>query len=70
MCENVMDGVRWTPVPQCQWNYEYTSNNETVGTQGSKLWVLGAKGSLEFSSSSLKFLQGAQRCTGFYTQHL
>ena len=27
-------------------------------------------GSLEFSCGSLKFLQGAQICTGFYTQHL
>ena len=32
--------------------------------------VLGAEGSLEFSSGSLKFLQGALKCTGFYTQHL
>ena len=27
-------------------------------------------GSLEFSCGSLKFLPGAQRCTGFYMQHL
>ena len=38
--------------------------------QGSKLAVqsqeLRPQGSLEFSCGSLKFLQGAQRCTGFY----
>ena len=33
-------------------------------------WRRDDKGSLEFSCGSLKFLQGAQRCTGFYTQHL
>ena len=30
----------------------------------------GAQGSLDFPYDSLKFLQGAQRCTGFYTHHL
>ena len=29
----------------------------------------GAQGSLEFSCVSIKFLQGAQKCTCFYTQH-
>ena len=43
-------------------------NNQSIGVklQGSKL----AKGSLEFSSGSLKFREGAQKCTGFYTQRL
>ena len=38
--------------------------------QGSKLGGAGSPGLLEFSYSSLKFLQGAQRCIGFCTQLL
>ena len=32
--------------------------------------VTGAQGFLEFSCGYLKFLQGAKKCTGFYTQNL
>ena len=34
-----------------------------------RMEVPGAQDSLELSCSSLKFLQGTQKCTGFYTQH-
>ena len=37
---------------------------------GPKLGGAGSRGILELSCGSLKFLQGSQKCTGFYTQHL
>ena len=44
----------------------FTPMNFTL--QGSKL--VGAEGSLELFCGSLKFLQGLQKCTDFYTQHI
>ena len=40
-----------------------------INDRAKKLADLGAQGSLKISCTSLKFLQGAQRSTGFYTQH-
>ena len=42
---------------------------ETDQVQSSKLGGAGSPG-LEYSCGSLKFLQGAQRCTVCYTHHL
>ena len=43
----------------------YSNTAWELSLQGSKLG-----GALEFSCRSLKYLQRAQKCTGFYTHHI
>ena len=45
-------------------------NNQHTMTRARNKGVPRAQGSLEFSCGSLEFLQGAKRCTSFYTQQL